>query len=185
MGRSPNGRSLLTAQLLNSSTPLFSFLLFCHRAFSPCRKPATRTRESVKAQAPWSTGGTPGSGKRHRQLRSGHLGGQSPERSRSTARLTQSRARAHTIREGYAPQRVYHLPPARGKRAAKAVNGMGASAPDTSTGTPRTTARSVRGSVLVPDSRTPDFHTPPCKGMGRRDEGPAGRTRRAVAIRAE
>lgn len=95
------------------------FLLSCHRAFSPCRKPATSTRESLKAQAPWSTGGTPGNGKRHRQLRSGHLGGQSPERSRSTTRLTKIRARAHAVREGYAPRRVYHPPPARGKRAAK------------------------------------------------------------------
>lgn len=41
------------------------------------------------------TEGTPGSGKHHRQLRSGHLGDQSPDRCRSTSRLSKAE-RLHT-----------------------------------------------------------------------------------------
>lgn len=51
---------------------------------------------------------------------------------------------------------------------------------------PHEPQRGVRGGFhrLGPDNRTPAFHTPPVK-VGRRDEGPAGRTRRAAAIRHE
>lgn len=166
-GRSPGGRGSKTPPLPQTADHQSLFTAFspqpplCLRDFR--HRSPQHGREETKRTARRSTGDTPGNGKRHHQLRSGHLRGQSPERSRSTSEARKSRARAHTTREGHAPRRVNHPPPARGRGPSRTVNRARAGAPDASTGTPRTTARSARGSAIRPDSRTPDFHTPPSK----------------------
>nr|XP_034350627.1 collagen alpha-1(I) chain-like [Arvicanthis niloticus] len=91
--------------------------------------------------------------------------------------------------KGHAAQTDQPPSPVRGKGEGQdgtqhRVNRRDSRAPDAPTKTPRTTTRSARGSAFGPDSRTPAYHTPPAQ-MGRRDEGPAGRTRSAVAIRME
>lgn len=112
-----------------------------------------------------STGGTSGNGRAAANSEAGTSIVKSPDRSRSTARSRKSRARAYTRRERACTATDQPPLPGSGKGAreghGRRKDNQG---PDASTRTPRTTARSARGSALGPDSRTP--HLPHTTGIG-------------------